>query len=119
MRYGVYGMLLFFLIFSAVWAYQINYDTREVLSRMQVIRAKIAFEEEKLSMLEGEWAYLNRPQRLGALTEKFFNYLELMPISAANYAKVDAIAIKLGTEFELPTARTILNKSNIGDGGAR
>ena len=119
MRYSVYGILLFVLAFSALWAYRINYDTREVLSQIQVIRAKIAFEEEKLSMLEGEWAYLNRPQRLGALTEKFFNYLELMPISAANYAKVDAIAIKSGTEFELPTALTILNKSNIVDGDLR
>jgi hypothetical protein len=42
-----------------------------------------------------------------------------MPISAANYAKVDAIAIKSGTEFEPPTALTILNKSNIGDGDLR
>ena len=46
MRYSVYGMLLFVLAFSAVWAYRINYDTREVLSQIQVIRAKIAFEED-------------------------------------------------------------------------
>ena len=119
MRYSVYGLLLFVLAFSAVWAYRINYDTREVLNRIQVIKAKIAFEEEKLSMLEGEWAYLNRPQRLGALTEKFFNYLELMPISAANYAKIDGIAIKSVTELELSTTRTILENSNIGDGDLR
>ena len=119
MRYSVYGMLLFVLAFSAVWAYRVNYDTREVVSRIQDINAKIVSEQEKFSMLEGEWAYLNRPQRLGALTEKFFNYLELMPISAANYAKVDAIAIKSGTEFELPTALKMLNKSNIVDGDLR
>ena len=119
MRYSVYGIFLFALAFSAVWAYRINYDTREVVNRIQVIKAKIAFEEEKLSMLEGEWAYLNRPQRLGALTERFFSYLELMPISAANYANIDAIAIKKSTEFDLTINRTILDKSNMEAGELR
>ena len=119
MRYSVYGIFLFFLAFSAVWAYRINYDTREVVNRIQVIKAKITFEEEKLSMLEGEWAYLNRPQRLGTLTERFFSYLELMPISAANYANIDAIAIKTDTEFELTINQTILDESNIDNGKLR
>ena len=119
MRYTVYGILFFVLAFSAVWAYRINYDTREVVDRIQIIKAKIAFEDEKRSMLEGEWAYLNRPQRLGALTERFFNYLGLMPISAANYANIDAIAIKPDTEFELPTTRIILDKSNAEAGELR
>ena len=113
MRYIFYSIFLFVLAFSAVWAYRVNYDTREVVRRIQVINAKIVSEEEKFSMLEGEWAYLNRPERLSILSDKFFNYLGLMPISAENYADVDAIKIKRSTEFHSPLAQTILDEAKI------
>ena len=102
MRFVFYSILLFFLAFSAVWAYRVNYDTREVVNRIKTINTKILLEEEKLNMLEGEWAYLNRPERLSILSERFFNYLGLMPISAENYANIDAINIKSTTELNLP-----------------
>ena len=73
MRYIFYSIFLFSLTFSAVWAYRVNYDTRAVVSRIKTIKAEIASEEEKLNMLEGEWAYLNRPDRLSILSERFFN----------------------------------------------
>jgi len=92
MRYSVYSILLFVLAFSAVWAYRINYDTREVISQIQVIRAKISFEEEKLSMLEGEWAYLNRPDRLRDLADINFDRLGLLPFRADQYGHLDEVA---------------------------
>ena len=119
MRYTFYGIMLFFLAFSAVWAYRVNYDTRDVVSRIQIIKVKITSEEEKLSMLEGEWAYLNRPERLSALSDKFFNYLELMPISAENYANIDAIKIEPSTEFDLPTTEITLDEAKIQSGGLK
>ena len=113
MRYVVSSIFLFVLAFSAVWAYRVNYDTREVVSRIQDINAKIFSEEEKFSMLEGEWAYLNRPERLSLLSEKFFNYLGLMPISAENYADIDAIKIQPLAELHSPLAQTVLDETKI------
>ena len=46
-------------------------------------------------MLEGEWAYLNRPERLSILSERFFSFLELMPLSAENFANFDVIRINV------------------------
>ena len=46
-------------------------------------------------MLEGEWAYLNRPDRLEKLSERFFPKLSLMPISSGNFAKVDSIHFQM------------------------
>ena len=113
MRYIFYSVLLFFLAFSAVWAYRVNYDTREVVSRIKLIKAKIHSEEEKLSMLEGEWAYLNRPERLHVLSDQFFSYLGLMPISTENYANIDAIKIKPITELGSPMGTIVLDEVKI------
>lgn len=119
MRYIFSGLLLFLLGFSAVWAYRVNYETREVVSRIKVIKTEITSQEEKLLMLQGEWAYLNRPERLSVLSEKFFNYLGLMPISSENYANIDAIKIKSPAAIEYPLARTILDETNIQAGDLR
>ena len=119
MRYLFYSIFLFFLAFSAVWAYRVNYDTREVVSRIKIIKNEIASEEEKLSMLQGEWAYLNRPERLSLLSEKFFNYLELIPISAENYANIDAIKLKPPTGLSLPLVPTFMDEAKIQSGELR
>lgn len=119
MRYIFHTGLLFFLAFSAVWAYRVNYDTREVVGRIKAIKVKIAFEEEKLSMLEGEWAYLNRPERLSSLSDRFFNQLGLMPISAENYASIEVIRLKPPTEIESPLVQPSLDEVKIKSGDLR
>ena len=94
MRYFLYGVILCCLIFSAAWAYRVNYETRDVVRNIKALQINIEKQEEKLIMLEGEWAYLNRPERLSLLSEHFFSYLKLIPISAENFAEIDAIEIK-------------------------
>ncbi len=93
MRYLLYCIFLCGLAFSATWAYRVNYETRDVARNLRVLQFKIVREEEKTVMLEGEWAYLNRPERLSRLSELFFSELGLMPISADNFAKIGAIKI--------------------------
>ena len=68
-------------------------------------------------MLEGEWAYLNRPDRLSKLSEKFFSDLELMPMSAENFADVDAIRIFIPDNSEVSATEKILDRANIISGG--
>tara|TARA_A100001011_G_C14275861_1_gene829217 strand:+ start:1596 stop:1961 length:366 start_codon:yes stop_codon:yes gene_type:complete len=94
MRYLLYSLLLCCLILSAAWAYRVNYETRDVVRNIKALQIDIEKQEEKLIMLEGEWAYLNRPERLSLLSEYFFSDLQLIPISVENFAEIDAIQIK-------------------------
>jgi hypothetical protein len=76
----------------AYWAYQVNYDTQEAIRRVDGLRAQIAAEREALSVLNAEWAYLTRPDRLRVLAEANFSDLQLMPMTAGHFADPAMVA---------------------------
>ena len=109
-------MRLFFLIngllilfFSVTWAYSVNYETRAVVKRTKVLQNQITAQEQYLKVLEAEWAYLNRPDRLEKLVEIFFSELSLMPLRKENYKKIEDI------EFYLPVETSFSKKISVGN----
>ena len=46
--------------------------------------------KEKLNVLNAEWAYLNRPDRLADLVKWNYEKLGLIPISADNFQSLSA-----------------------------
>ena len=117
MRYIFYSFFLCCLILSAAWAYRVNYETRSIVKNLRALHIEITKEEDKRIMLEGEWAYLNRPERLSSLSELFFSQLRLMPMSAENFAEIDAIKIKLPVEFNKSNEKHLLDKVKMKSGG--
>ena len=119
MRYLLYTLLLGCLVFSAAWAYRVNYETRDVLSNLKDLQIEIAKQQDERSMLEGEWSYLNRPERLSLLVERFFSHLMLMPMSAENFAEVDAIKIMMPKKLNLSKDKHILDEAKVENGDVR
>ena len=69
------------LMALAVWAYGENYATRAAAAeRAALLREIGALHQERL-MLEGELAYLARPERLRALADLNFAELRLVPMT--------------------------------------
>jgi hypothetical protein len=75
----------------AVWAYQQNYATQAAARDAERLRADIAALRERRALLQAEWAYLNRPDRLAALAEVNFERLGLMPIQPGRVAPVEQV----------------------------
>ncbi len=79
------------MVICATWAYRVNYATQEAMNRVADLREQIAQEQEALAVLNAEWAYLNRPDRLKALVaanEKALGLVELTPDQFGDVASV-------------------------------
>jgi hypothetical protein len=77
----------------AVWAYQQNYRTQDALREVARLNDQIGAAHSRLRMLNAEWAYLNRPDRLQELALINFARLELMPLMPEAFGEVSQIAL--------------------------
>ncbi len=88
-RHG-FALLGLSIIAIAAWTYNVNYNTRTTLDRVEELRIKIANEREALQVLRVEWAYLNAPGRLEALVARYNDKLQLVPVVPEMLGAVDA-----------------------------
>ncbi|MFO6462762.1 cell division protein FtsL [Jannaschia sp. KMU-145] len=91
MRGLLYALSIAAVVGLAFWAYREGYDTRDTERQVAQLKREIGARHQELSMLRAEWAYLNRPDRLTALTEMNFERLGLMPLQADHFALAEQI----------------------------
>ena len=89
MRLMFQSTLAICCIFSAVWAYQVNYKTRSVNKEIRILNHKISSVLTRIDLLEAEWAFLNRPKRLAKLADKNFMTLRLVPITKGHFESIE------------------------------
>nr|WP_235775969.1 MULTISPECIES: cell division protein FtsL [Ruegeria] len=98
----------------ALWAYQENYRTQEVLKDTQRLQRQIGEAQVRLNVLRAEWAYLNRPDRLRELADLNFERLGLLPMRADQFGRVSEIMY--AEDPALPIINGI-DVSNFSDAG--
>lgn len=85
----------------AYWAYHENYETQASLRDVRSLHRQIGAAHERLNVLEAEWAYLNRPDRLRDLAELNFDRLGLLPLMPDAFGRIEQIAYPTGIVFDL------------------
>jgi len=107
------------LIASAGYAYSIKYDTLYYAEQVAKLKSKVQREREAIAVLQAEWQYLDRPDRLQAAADQ---HLDLQPLKIQQLARLsdlpnrpdrgDAIGLKLQALGLLEPTATPKDKSN-------
>ena len=92
MRSLFYLLSALAVIGLAFWAYRENYQTQEAIAEAETLQRDIARARERLRVLNAEWAYLNRPDRLRDLAEINFDKLGLLPLQPYQFGRVDQVS---------------------------
>jgi len=79
------------VIALAFWAYRENYETQTAMKAARDLKQQISAARERMRILNAEWAYLNRPERLRDLADMNFTRLGLLPMEAYQFSMPDQI----------------------------
>lgn len=100
-------------IFVGCGLYQLKYEVQGKEERLARLNRQIQQEQEAIHVLNAEWAFLNRPDRLADLANR---HLELSQVAPAQFGKVAAIPEKslvpVVAEAEAPAAAPVLKVAN-------
>lgn len=101
------ALLALAVLAIASWTYNVNYDTRAALDRLNTLRAEIAGERENLQVLRVEWAYLNAPDRLARLVAEQNERLALVGLTTDALGYVAAVPYPRGLPARPAPAREL------------
>jgi hypothetical protein len=85
------GGLVLTVMGLAFWAYTENYATKGSLDKIAQLNEEIGLAHSRLRVLNAEWAYLNRPERLLQLVNANFDNLRLLQLTSDHFARLEQI----------------------------
>ena len=88
MKIFLHVMVFMMAIAQGFWSYNENYATQRSLNETKRLQAEIASARARLGVLNAEWAYLNRPDRLRDLVDMNFDRLQLLPLRPEQFGQV-------------------------------
>ncbi len=72
----------------AIGLYLVKYSVQDVQRNVVTLKSDLATEKESLHLLNAEWAYLNRPDRLRQLADR---HLDLVPLDSRQIESVNVL----------------------------
>ena len=91
MRGLLYLLSAVMVVGLGFWAYNENYATQDLIREVRDLNRQIGEAHVRLRMLNAEWAYLNRPDRLRDLADLNFDRLGLLPLMPDGFGRVDQV----------------------------
>ncbi len=86
----------------AMGVYLVKYSVQDVQREVAAVKRELAVEKESLHLLNAEWAYLNRPDRLRQLADR---HLDLVPLDSKQINSVSVLpAAATMTEDAMPNS---------------
>ncbi len=86
------------LIASAGYAYSIKYETLFYVEQVAKLKSKVQRERDAIAVLQAEWQYLDRPDRLQAAADQ---HLDLQPMKIQQLARLSDLPNRPSREDEI------------------
>jgi hypothetical protein len=86
------------LIGSAGYAYSIKYETLYYAEQVAKLKTKAQRERDAIAVLQAEWQYLDRPDRLQTAVDK---HLDLQPLKIQQLARLSDLPNRPTREDEI------------------
>ena len=95
MRMILLGTILTAILGTILYQVKIGIDARE--AALLTLERNIDKAEREIAVLEAEWAYLSRPERVLELSDRL---LEMKPIDTDRVLPIEAIPMRILPEFQ-------------------
>lgn len=79
---------MFIIVAAAIGLYMAKYKVQSIKDEVEVVSAQLEEQREALHVIMAEWSYLNRPERLQSLNQK---YLEHTPVMGEQVGDVESL----------------------------
>ena len=101
----IFGSAVAVSALLSVGVYAMKYEVERLDDQVAAVQRKIAAQEETLLVLEAEWSFLNRPERLQELANR---NLSLKPVAVRQIGAIEALPLRASARSnqDLPGART-------------
>src|SRR3546814_10303608 len=72
--------------------FMVKYEAQRRVEQLAALHRQILSSQEAIHVLEAEWSYLNRPDRLEALVHR---HLDLVPMDNRQISSVELLPVRL------------------------
>ena len=88
------------LVVGVFGLYMVKYKVREVKAEVAATERVLSEEKHNQHVLTAEWAYLNRPDRLRALSQKYLNVKPIKGQQIADFVSLPSKVSDVATKQE-------------------
>lgn len=96
----------------AIGLYLVKYSVQDVQRDVSTLKRDLASEKESLHLLNAEWAYLNRPERLRNLADR---HLDLVPLDSRQIDQVSVLPAAATAEPEAVPSSMVHPASQVSE----
>ena len=108
------SLRIFALVYMACFAalsmglYLVKYSVQNIQHDVVTARENLSREKESLHLLNAEWAYLNRPERLRQLADR---HLDLVPLDSRRIEEVRALPAAAAVEESITSQNSMVHSA--------
>lgn len=95
---GLNVFLAVICLLALVAVYALKYQTVDTANDKFALLAEIGAQQNELSLLKADWAYLNQPGRIAPIIERHAEVLELQRATQEQFVSIASLPMRPATE---------------------